>query len=41
MDTLFCSVINAISVNGAHIFKSLHILLPLSCFVPYLEYVFK
>lgn len=41
MDTLFCSVINAISVNGAHIFKSLHILLPLSSFMPYLEYVLK
>lgn len=41
MDTLFCSVINAINVNGIHIFKPLHILLPLSPCVPYLEHVFK
>lgn len=41
IDTLFCSVINAISVNRTHTFKSLHILLPLSPCVPYLECVFR
>lgn len=38
---LFCNVINVISVNGAHISKSVCLLLSAQLYVPYLEYILK